>query len=130
MSATKRFTILIVEDEEALREFLVDTLLAENFQVLSADGGNTAWDLLQSHEVDLLVTDSAMPDGNGFQLISKLENKANPCPSLFYQATSAWTKTVPKSVEPLPTCENRRPPTSSSLQSWRSCTHTPLKSNP
>ncbi|MCB0365035.1 MAG: response regulator [Bdellovibrionaceae bacterium] len=82
MSATKRFTILIVEDEEALREFLVDTLLAENFQVLSADGGNTAWDLLQSHEVDLLVTDSAMPDGNGFQLISKLEKQGKSLPIL------------------------------------------------
>lgn len=74
--------ILVVEDEDSLREFLVDTLRAQKYEVHSAAGGNEAWELLQSHPFDLLVTDSAMPEGNGFQLIRKLDQLGKSLPVL------------------------------------------------
>ena len=75
-------TILVVEDEVALREFIVDVLRDHQYQVLEASGGNSAFELLQNNNVDLLITDSAMPDGNGFQLIKKLGESGKEVPIL------------------------------------------------
>jgi PAS domain S-box-containing protein len=65
--------ILVVEDNEDVRE-LAETMLAmEGYRVLSAPSGERALDLLLGGtEVDLLFTDVIMPGGmNGLQLIEK-----------------------------------------------------------
>ncbi|MCC7403961.1 MAG: response regulator [Bdellovibrionales bacterium] len=82
MSKSKQSTILVVEDDPTLLEFLVDTLKAQDFLVLAAASGNQAWQMIQTSAIDLLVTDSAMPDGNGFQLIRQIEQSGRAMPVL------------------------------------------------
>ena len=68
-------TILIVEDEEMLREMLREVLTANGYQVLEAANGLQAihlWDENQSR-IGLLLTDNALPDGmTGLELAVKL----------------------------------------------------------
>jgi PAS domain S-box-containing protein len=72
---TDRITILVVEDEEMLREFVCDALSALGYRVLSAANGRVALDVWAAHrdEIDLLLTDVVMPESvSGRQLAHKL----------------------------------------------------------
>lgn len=57
-------TILVVEDEDMLREFVCDALGALGYRVLAAANGRAALDLWAKHrdEIDLLLTDVVMPE--------------------------------------------------------------------
>jgi two-component system, cell cycle sensor histidine kinase and response regulator CckA len=57
-------TILVVEDEEMLREFVCDALGALGYRVLSAPNGRAAFEVWAEHrdEIDLLLTDVVMPE--------------------------------------------------------------------
>lgn len=64
-------SILIVEDEPALRMVLADYLGKQGYEVIEADSGERAMKLIKSGEIDLLVTDVEMPgwqDGIGLAL--------------------------------------------------------------
>jgi len=65
--------ILIVDDEEQLRELTIEILNAQGYQTLSAKDGAEAIDILRSQQtVDLLFSDIVMPgDLNGYQLAEK-----------------------------------------------------------
>ncbi len=63
-AATESITILVVEDEEMLREYVSDALGILGYRVLSAPNGRAALDLWTEHqdEIDLLLTDVVMPE--------------------------------------------------------------------
>jgi signal transduction histidine kinase/CheY-like chemotaxis protein len=62
-------TILVVEDDNALRAYTVDTLSELGYRVLQAPTGATALQILDGNKIDLLFTDVVMPGGvNGRQL--------------------------------------------------------------
>ncbi len=62
--------VLLVDDEEALRELLAQNLEDRGYDVLVAAGGEAALALLSAGEtVDVLVTDLSMPGMNGIALI-------------------------------------------------------------
>ena len=63
----RRFTILIAEDDPRVRDGVVALLREHGFVVLVAEDGDAALRLLVAHEVDLLLTDVAMPGINGFE---------------------------------------------------------------
>ncbi len=70
-------TVLVVDDEDAVREVICQFLETQGYTVLSAENGKRATELAGNQEVgiDLLVTDAVMPDIDGVmvaQLISKL----------------------------------------------------------
>ena len=72
---TNTITILVVEDEEMLREFVSDALSALGYRVLSATNGRAALDVWAAHrdEIDLLLTDVVMPESiSGRQLAHTL----------------------------------------------------------
>ena len=58
-------TILVVEDEEALRELVSDILQRKGYTVLEAQSGDQAMEVWQSEKerIDLLLTDMMMPGG-------------------------------------------------------------------
>ncbi|HTE50642.1 MAG TPA: sigma-54 dependent transcriptional regulator [Kofleriaceae bacterium] len=61
-------TVLVVDDERSMREFLAICLRREGYQVSVAESGGRALDWLAEHEVDVVVTDLRMPgpvDGLG-----------------------------------------------------------------
>ena len=67
-------TILVVEDEPALRSVVVRTLEEAGYTVLQADGGEAALDVNKRHDgpLDLLVTDVVMPRMGGGTLAQSL----------------------------------------------------------
>jgi len=67
-------TILLCEDDEAVRHFTGDTLRSAGYSVLEADGPTAALRLGAAHTgpIHLLATDVVMPDMNGRQLAEQL----------------------------------------------------------
>ncbi|HEU4348034.1 MAG TPA: ATP-binding protein [Actinoplanes sp.] len=67
-------TLLVVEDEAALREVAGRILSGAGYRVLAADGGAQALDLAARHEgpIDLLVSDVVMPGMLGKELAERL----------------------------------------------------------
>lgn len=64
----RQYTVLVVEDETALREFVLELLSSKGFTVLSAADGFEAIRILAERTVDLMFTDIVMPGISGFQL--------------------------------------------------------------
>lgn len=63
-------TILVVEDESAIREAAAEILRSLNFQVLEASSGKDAIDIIaeERQAVDLILSDLVMPDMGGREL--------------------------------------------------------------
>ena len=63
--------ILVVDDEEGLREFLAEALLTDGHSVTTAADGQEALDLLGRQGFDLLLTDLKMPRVDGLELVRR-----------------------------------------------------------
>ena len=63
--------ILIVEDDDLLREMQVTVFEEENYQIDAVANGKEAWDLLNKNQYGLLLTDLFMPQMNGIELAEK-----------------------------------------------------------
>jgi DNA-binding NtrC family response regulator len=69
-----RLSVLVVDDEAAVRRFAARVLERDGFGVLEASDGAEALDLLQKGEapIDLVVSDIVMPRLNGVELMQAL----------------------------------------------------------
>lgn len=65
--------ILVVDDEEHIRELIRFYLDKEGFSVLEAENGEIALDLLENEYVDLAIVDIMMPVMNGFDLVEEMK---------------------------------------------------------
>jgi two-component system cell cycle sensor histidine kinase/response regulator CckA len=76
---TGRGTVLLVEDEDAVRSFAARALGQRGYRVLEATTGTEALEVFASHngEVDLVVSDVVMPEMDGPTLLKELR-KTNP----------------------------------------------------
>ncbi|OGW42966.1 MAG: hypothetical protein A2Y66_03075 [Nitrospirae bacterium RBG_13_41_22] len=70
-------SILIVDDDELMRSFLLTVLIEEGYRVEGVSDGKTALVRFQSTVYDLVITDLRMPDMSGLELMNKAK-KANP----------------------------------------------------
>jgi len=78
-------TILVVEDEAAVRSLVVETLQAHGYQVLEAATPQAGLELAATHgrPIDLLLTDIVMPEMNGRQLYEQIMGKTGPLKVLY-----------------------------------------------
>jgi DNA-binding response OmpR family regulator len=65
-------TIMVVEDDDATREFLADNLKADSYGVVTASTGREALNLLQLKDCHLLLLDVMLPDASGYELCRRL----------------------------------------------------------
>ena len=73
-------TILIVDDNQEIREIIEILLTGEGFQAVQAKDGMTALELLKEREFDLIILDIMMPGMNGLALarmIQKIQPRCN-----------------------------------------------------
>lgn len=66
-------TILIIDDEEKLRSLLARIIRAEGFQVLEAGDCRSGLKVLGHNEIDTVLCDVKLPDGNGVDMVSKIK---------------------------------------------------------
>ncbi len=93
--------ILVVEDEDLIREMLVLALEEESYEVVTAADGRTALALLQDTEqtdgefpFHLLILDLMLPQVNGLDLCRLLRYRGNPVPILILSAKASETDRV------------------------------------
>jgi CheY-like chemotaxis protein len=67
-------TVLLVEDEESVRELVRETLAARGYRVLEAENGESGLRVAEAHgdEIDILITDVVMPGMGGRELAKRL----------------------------------------------------------
>ncbi|SFT15192.1 response regulator transcription factor [Paenibacillus sp. BC26] len=70
-------TILIVEDEDILREISKDYFLNEGYKVLEAADGKAALKSFQEHEVDLVVLDIMLPELDGWSVCRRIRKQSD-----------------------------------------------------
>ncbi len=67
--------ILLVEDDDLVRDMLAQVLMRASHQVESATNGDEATEILKTSEPDIMVTDIIMPKKSGITLISEVRDK-------------------------------------------------------
>ena len=94
-SATKSaMNILVVEDDEALRDALLITLEAAGYQVSGADGGPEALLLLEREAFHMVISDLRMAPMDGLQLLNEIRTKKPGLPVLLMTAFGDVDKAV------------------------------------
>jgi DNA-binding NtrC family response regulator len=73
--ATKRSTILVVDDEDALRTVLSGELANEGYDVKAAADGDEAIGEVEKTPFDLVLLDIKMPRMNGFEVLKFIKEK-------------------------------------------------------
>jgi two-component system cell cycle sensor histidine kinase/response regulator CckA len=68
-------TVLLVEDEDSVRQLVRETLESRGYRVLEAANGNAALALAANHPdpIHLVITDVVMPGLNGHELVQQLQ---------------------------------------------------------
>lgn len=84
-------TILIIEDEEGIREVVYDLLTTHHFLVIAATNGNEGVQLAIEHQPDLILCDVAMPVLDGYGVLEQLKKQPTTLtiPFIFLTAKSS-----------------------------------------
>lgn len=70
-------TILLVDDDQRLRELLKDYLSEKNFKVYTSQDFSEAKEILDFFLFDLIILDRMMPSGDGIDLIKYIKKESN-----------------------------------------------------
>ncbi len=82
-------TILVVDDEPAVRESLATALELESFRVIAVEDGVRALRAVERADVDAIVLDVSMPRLDGLEVCGRLRAAGNPVPILMLTARDA-----------------------------------------
>jgi DNA-binding response OmpR family regulator len=80
--------ILVVDDDDSLRQLNTEALQLSGYQVDAAEDGAAAWETLQFNNYDLLITDQRMPRVCGIELLKKVRAARMAVPVIMATGTS------------------------------------------
>tara|TARA_Y100001968_G_scaffold42284_1_gene32327 strand:+ start:69 stop:746 length:678 start_codon:yes stop_codon:yes gene_type:complete len=69
--------ILIIDDDERLRELLDEYLTEKNYKIYHSDDFNSGKEIIEYFVFDLVIVDRMMPSGDGINLINIIKEKSN-----------------------------------------------------
>src|SRR4029079_3226852 len=74
--------VLVVDDEEHVRDVLIEALESEGCEVISAQSGEIALALFDQHQgrIDALFTDIGMPNMSGWELVNEIRQRSKTVP--------------------------------------------------
>ena len=72
---TKRSTILVVDDE-LINIHVISSALKDEYNIITADNGFAALDLIKNPQPDLVLLDVMMPGLNGYDVCSSIKAEA------------------------------------------------------
>lgn len=78
--------ILLVEDEENIRETVKLNFEMENYEVVTADNGRTALKHSKEQHFDIMIVDVMLPEVNGFQVVEQIRLSDRETPIIFLTA--------------------------------------------
>jgi signal transduction histidine kinase/ActR/RegA family two-component response regulator len=107
--ASQEFTVLVVEDEDALRQAVVKMLRRAGFEVLEAANGTIATDLLRVNggQIDLILLDMTIPGASSHEVAAVA---AQVRPDLKVVLTSAYGEEIARTTSAMQTCSFIRKP--------------------
>ena len=79
-------SVLIVDDERSMRDFLKILLEKEGHKVAIAESGKTALDILDNQQVDVIVSDIRMPGMTGIELLEAVKGESPDLPVIMITA--------------------------------------------
>jgi two-component system, OmpR family, response regulator MprA len=104
LETTPTVTVLVVDDEPAIREVIATLLEDEGYLVRHAKDGLEALDAINGDRIDLIVSDVVMPRLDGASLVRKLRRRGHLMPVVLMSAVYAdvdlpGVRFVPKPFE-------------------------------
>ncbi|MGH7311714.1 MAG: hybrid sensor histidine kinase/response regulator, partial [Candidatus Rokuibacteriota bacterium] len=90
---TRRLRVLVVDDEEVVRETLRDICLDDGHRVMEAGSAREALEVLATQSVDVVCTDLGMPGMNGWQLADQIRDR---WPRLCVGLMTGWGARIDK----------------------------------
>lgn len=82
--------ILVVDDEESIREFLDIMLRKEGYEVTCAEDGQKALDILKKKAIDMVISDLQMPNLTGIELLRQVKDQF---PDMLFMMITAFGST-------------------------------------
>ncbi len=67
-------TVMIVDDEELIRSMIRKSLIRIGYNVLEAENGNEAMEIVGKEHIDMIISDLVMPEKGGIELMIELKN--------------------------------------------------------
>ena len=83
IASPTRPVILLVEDDDPVRELIGRALRANGFDVVAAASGEEALDLEHDRHVDVLLSDVMLPNQNGFEVANQIHARSPRIPIVF-----------------------------------------------
>ena len=80
----KKYSVLVVDDDDALRSALVWDLKRKGYQTYEAENGEIAFQKTLESRVDLVLTDIRMPVCDGIQLLNRLKKENLDMPVVMF----------------------------------------------
>ena len=90
--------VVVVDDEDALRRAIARRLRAEGYTILEADRGVAALEALDTHPVDVVLSDITMPDMDGVELLRRARESKPDVPVLLMTG-APQLETAVKAIE-------------------------------
>ncbi len=93
MALDPNLKILVVDDFATMRKIIKNILTQLGFKnILEADDGTTALEVLKKEKVDLIISDWNMPKMNGLELLKTVKNDPNLKDIVFIMVTAEAQK--------------------------------------
>jgi DNA-binding response OmpR family regulator len=73
-------TILVIEDNGRLRKFVASSLIKAGYRVLQADSGKSAFDILKTEYLDLVLLDLRLGDMDGLEILRTIRRQDETLP--------------------------------------------------
>lgn len=77
---SKQKVVLCVDDELDILELLQEEFEERDIAVITAQNGNQAITLFEEKDIDCVISDIRMPNGNGIKLVSEIRKKDEKTP--------------------------------------------------
>lgn len=68
-------SVLVVDDEEMMRNLLDKILSREGYRILTAEDGVHALEMIEKEDIDLIISDMKMPRMTGFELLKHVKQQ-------------------------------------------------------
>jgi two-component system nitrogen regulation response regulator GlnG len=90
----KTGTVIVADDDAAIRTVVGQALTRAGFEVRSASNAASLWRFIQSGEGDLVITDVMMPDENAFDLIPRIRKLRPELPIVVMSAQNTFMTAI------------------------------------